>query len=494
MISQASISLLVCIAALSVPEPAKVVTVPEDPDPAYTKVLAERAQKIVDTLGIEDGAAAAQVRDLIADQYRSLSVLHDTRDTHIRAVEALAGGKQGAEPAAEAMQDLTNALQGRLHAQFLRKLSALLTAEQIDKVKDGMTYGLVPITYNGFLEMLPELTAEQKQTILAYLIEAREIAMDAGSSNAKHAVFGKYKGRINNYLSEQGYDLKKASEARNAKNQASQGVGAPAAPRYKIGVCDWMILKRQTLGAFGRTSEIGAQGVEVDMGSLGQRETFDSKLADSAVREQFLNEAKKFNLEICSIAMSGFYAQSFAERPTVPRMIQDCIDTMKAMNVRIAFLPLGVMSDLTKRPELRPAVVERLKAAGALAEKAGVIIGIETSLDAAGEVNLLDEIGSPGIRIYYNFANALQNGRDLCSELETLGPERICQIHCTDEDGVWLENNKRLDMVKVKQTLDKMGWSGWLVLERSRSAERSRDVIYNFGANARYVKSIFQTS
>jgi L-ribulose-5-phosphate 3-epimerase len=276
----------------------------------------------------------------------------------------------------------------------------------------------------------------------------------------------------------------------------AEEAGAPAQPvvdhRYKIGVCDWMILKRQKLGAFKWTDQIGADGVEVDMGSLGDRETFDSQLADPAVRRQFLDEARKFDLEVCSIAMSGFYAQSLAERPTVPRMVQDCIDTMKAMNVKVAFLPLGVPSDLVKHPELRPAVVERLKAAGAKAEEAGVVIGVETALDAAGDVKLLDDIGSPGVRIYFNFANALQNGRDLCEELQTLGKDRICQIHCTDEDGVWLQDNTRLDMPKVKQTLDAMDWRGWLVIERSRSAQNSRDVVWNFGANTRYLKSIFQ--
>jgi len=276
----------------------------------------------------------------------------------------------------------------------------------------------------------------------------------------------------------------------------AEEAGTPAEPapdhRYKIAVCDWMILKRQKLGAFQWTSRIGADGVEVDMGSLGDRETFDSQLNDPAVRRQFLDEARKFNLEISSIAMSGFYAQSFAERPTVPRMVQDCIDTMKAMNVKVAFLPLGVRSDLVKHPELRPAVVERLKAAGAKAEEAGVVIGVETALDAAGDVKLLDDIGSPGVRIYFNFANALQNGRDLCRELRTLGRDRICQIHCTDEDGVWLQDNTRLDMPRVKQTLDEMGWRGWLVIERSRSAKNSRDIVWNFGANTRYLKSIFQ--
>lgn len=263
-------------------------------------------------------------------------------------------------------------------------------------------------------------------------------------------------------------------------------------PRYRIAVCDWMILKRQKLGAIPLTKEIGADGVEVDMGSLGDRETFDNQLAKPEVREQFLAQARELGLEICSLAMSGFYAQSFAERPTVPRMMQDCIDTMKAMEVKVAFLPLGVRGDLVKHPELRPAIVERLKAAGAQAKKAGVVIGVETALAAKDEVKLLDDIGSPAIRSYFNFGNALQNGRDLLSELRALGKERICQIHCTDEDGVWLENNKRLDLPAVKKTLDDMGWSGWLVIERSRDAKNSRDVKGNFGANTRYLKKVFQ--
>ena len=88
----------------------------------------------------------------------------------------------------------------------------------------------------------------------------------------------------------------------------------------------------------------------------------------------------------------------------------------------------------------------------------------------------------------------MQNDRDLLTELHTLGKDRICQIHCTDEDGVWLENNKRLDMPLVKKTLDDMGWSGWLVMERSRDAKNARDVRGNYGANARYLKKIFQAS
>ncbi|WP_187262080.1 sugar phosphate isomerase/epimerase family protein [Pontibacter beigongshangensis] len=262
--------------------------------------------------------------------------------------------------------------------------------------------------------------------------------------------------------------------------------------RYKIAVIDLMILKRQKISALPLAKEIGADGLEIDMGGLGNRDTFESKLADPEVRREYLDKAKELNLELCSLAMTGFYAQSFAERPTYQQMVGDCIETMKQMNIKVGFLPLGVKGDLVQHPHLRPAIVERLKVVGRMAEEAGVVIGIETALDAKGDKKLLKDIGSKGIKIYFNFSNPLKEGRDLHKELRILGKDRICMIHATDEDGVWLENNTRLDMPKVKQTLDKMGWSGWLVIERSRDATNPRDVKGNFGANTRYMKSVFQ--
>ena len=116
--------------------------------------------------------------------------------------------------------------------------------------------------------------------------------------------------------------------------------------RYKIAVCDWMILKRQKADAFKLAGEIGADGLEVDMGSLGDRQTFDNKLLDPVERKIFLEESKEYNIQICSLAMSGFYAQSFAERETVPVMVRDTINTMVMMQVNVAFLPLGVKGDL----------------------------------------------------------------------------------------------------------------------------------------------------
>ena len=263
--------------------------------------------------------------------------------------------------------------------------------------------------------------------------------------------------------------------------------------RYKITVCDWMILKRQKIGSFKLVHELNGDGVELDMGSLGKRETFDNKLRDPHFQQLFRETAREFQLEVPSIAMSGFYGQSFLERANYEELVRECLNAMKVMDAKVAFLPLGgIKAGWEGEPALRAEVVKRLKKVGDMAAAEGLVIGIETQLDAKGDVKLLKEIDSFGIKIYFKFQNALENGRDLCKELKILGKKRICQIHCTDTDGVTLRFNERLDMNKVKKTLDKMGWSGWLVVERSRDKDDVHNVRKNYGTNIEYLKEVFQ--
>lgn len=263
--------------------------------------------------------------------------------------------------------------------------------------------------------------------------------------------------------------------------------------RYKVSVCDWMLLKRQKLGALALASEIGCDGLELDMGPLGKRPTFENQLKDSTVLLQFKREANSVGVVFSSVAMSGFYAQSLTNRADFETPIKDCIDLMKKLGVTVAFLPLGPDGDLLTKPtEQTHELIRRLRVIGKMAEAAGVVVGIETPLDAVGELALLKTIGSPGIKSYFNFQNPLRAGRDIHQELRILGVKNICQIHCTNTDKYWLENDPAVDMPAIKRTLDDMGYKGWLVMERSRDANDTRNVKGNYGANCRYLKSIFQ--
>ena len=186
---------------------------------AYARVLDERATKIVATLGIADAVKSNRVHVIIVKQYRDLSEIHEARDEQISAAKEKAGDdKTTANAAIEPARAAAQSKIEQLHAVYLKKLAGELTSEQVDQVKDGMTYGVAPNTYAVYLKMYPELTAAQKLQIKLFLHEARELAMDGSTSAEKHTVFGKYKGKINNYLSKAGYDAKQGE--RNLK-QAS---------------------------------------------------------------------------------------------------------------------------------------------------------------------------------------------------------------------------------------------------------------------------------
>ncbi|MFG6685747.1 DUF3826 domain-containing protein [Mariniflexile sp. HNIBRBA6329] len=178
-------------------------------DPEYIKVTNERAAKIVDELNLENSEKEQVVTNIIAEQYRNLSKLQDERDSKIEVLKKSDLSKEKQNSKIEKLKSKADKSISKLHKSYIKKLESQLSEEKIDAVKDGMTYGVLPKTYAAFLEMIPSLTQEQKDYIYNNLKEAREKAIDGGSSKEKHAWFGKYKGRINNYLSDQGYDLEK---------------------------------------------------------------------------------------------------------------------------------------------------------------------------------------------------------------------------------------------------------------------------------------------
>lgn len=186
---------------------------------SYEQVVMQRAQKIVAALQLPDSAQFKRVSHRVAKQYLDLNTLHEGVKTAKKALT---------EPSEENVKQLeaeANAQLAQLHANYLADLAKELTPAQVDQIKDGMTYGVLPKTYRGYQEMLPDLTETQKAQILTWLTEARELAMDADTSEKKHAWFGKYKGKINNYLSAQGIDMKKAGQdwekrIKEAKNKS----------------------------------------------------------------------------------------------------------------------------------------------------------------------------------------------------------------------------------------------------------------------------------
>ena len=165
----------------------------EGQDSAYVETIKGRAQKIVDALALTDAQKAENVRNIIANRYFLLNDIHAKYD--------------------KSQQDARDAELYKHHFELASALALYLTEEQIDAVKDGMTFGRLKRDYQATQDMIPTLSEYEKKQVLIWLREAREYAMDAADSKGKHFWFDKYRGRTNNWLSSRGYDLKKEREA-----------------------------------------------------------------------------------------------------------------------------------------------------------------------------------------------------------------------------------------------------------------------------------------
>ena len=115
---------------------------PDGIDPDYLRTLTERSDKIVSVLGIEEPVRRQRVQDLIITQYYELSKIHDARDARLQEAD---------DAEQENIRNEADARLYRLHAAYLAKLEVELTHEQVDMVKDGMTYGILKHTYQGYL-------------------------------------------------------------------------------------------------------------------------------------------------------------------------------------------------------------------------------------------------------------------------------------------------------------------------------------------------------
>lgn len=189
-------------------------------DPAYAKAIQERVAKIVAPLALKDAAKQKKVQRVVEQQYFDLNRLFAERDAQTAALKDKGLSEAIEKDSVTAIKARSDARVATLHPQYIGRLNKLLKKDQVTEIKDGMTYHVLDVTYGAYTDMLPDLSKKQKKQIMAWLVEAREHAIDGGTSKEKHAWFGKYKGKVNNYLSDAGVNMKEAEIAWKKRRDA----------------------------------------------------------------------------------------------------------------------------------------------------------------------------------------------------------------------------------------------------------------------------------
>ena len=159
----------------------------EGRDASYVASITSRSEKNISGLELAE-PAKTNVRNLVINRYFELNDIYAERDTLInQAKRNLTGDEKNR--AIDAARSACDSKLYRSHLAFPANLGIYLCHEQIIAIFDAMTYNKVQVTYDAYCDMIPSLTDEEKALMYAWLCEARDLAIDAESSNKKHEVF-----------------------------------------------------------------------------------------------------------------------------------------------------------------------------------------------------------------------------------------------------------------------------------------------------------------
>jgi sugar phosphate isomerase/epimerase len=272
-----------------------------------------------------------------------------------------------------------------------------------------------------------------------------------------------------------------------------------------IGMCDWNLGDMCDPEAIPRAREAGLDGIQVSLGHNPD----EIVLRDPAVRARYRELGRRHDIAFHSIALGLLNGNPLAEQPRAAVWVIDAIEAAVALgasNVLMAFFGNG---DLRYRDDngefVRESdggfavyrlddakvtnVVEALRQIAPRAEDASIILGLENTITARQNLEIMERVGSQSLWVYYDVGNSTGNGYDVPGELRMLGNDRICEVHLKDWSTPLLgSDDGMVDMTAVAAALTAIDYDKWLVLETSG---REGHFLEDTRANVAMVKQTF---
>lgn len=258
---------------------------------------------------------------------------------------------------------------------------------------------------------------------------------------------------------------------------------APVKSRFRIGACDWSIGNSSNIKAFDVAKSIGLEGIQVNMGSLAN----GLHLRQPALQEAYLEASQRTGITISSLAIAELNNIPYKSDARTEEWVWDSIDVAKKLHAPVVLLAFFGKNDLRQDEQGQQEVIRRLKIAAPKAEKNGVILGIESYLNAAEHLRIIDAVGSASVQCYYDFRNTADAGFDAVKEFKALGRQHVCELHMK-ENGSLLEKGT-LNWAAVAEAVKQSGFDGWMQIEGALPAKA--DITDSYRQNLRFLRSLF---
>ena len=187
----------------------------------------KKAAQWVQALQLDDAAKETRLKEVIATHLKTIRDWHN--DHSYTTVPAGINPVTG-KPLSELDRQIiaNSAMPKAVHEDLMKGLRKDLNEEQVEVILDKYTIGKVAFTMAGYKAIVPNLTEKEETTILSYLKEAREQAVDYKNMNQISAIFEIYKTKSEQYLNANGRNwremYKAYTDAVKARKAASSNV------------------------------------------------------------------------------------------------------------------------------------------------------------------------------------------------------------------------------------------------------------------------------
>ena len=115
-------------------------------------------------------------------------------------------------------------------------------------------------------------------------------------------------------------------------------------------------------------------------------------------------------------------------------------------------------------------------AAAEMAERENVFLAIESTLDADDHQQIIDQVGSSAVGVYYDMGNATSFGYDSPTEIRQLG-KGIVQMHMKDTGGNHAGEGD-VDFHSILKILQDAEYRCPYIVRRTHSSCPSDDIVY----------------
>jgi sugar phosphate isomerase/epimerase len=250
----------------------------------------------------------------------------------------------------------------------------------------------------------------------------------------------------------------------------------------KIGVTDWNLGKAGKIEAVELAKNLGFAGVEV---SLGRRAENGKLPLDNEDRIKAYLAAFRMNeFRPAGTCLDILHVNYLKNDKLGQKWVADGILVTKKLGARVMLLPFFGKGALQTTQE-KEYVGDALRDLGPLAEKAGVVLGLENTISAEDNVRIMDRARSKAVLVYYDIGNSANQGFDVAREIEWLGKKRICQMHFKDNPNYLGEG--KIDILAVVRAVSRIGYEGFANLE---TASPSKSVEADMKRNLAYIARV----